>query len=293
MARIEREKEQAEISERLTRQFANRKDIYARQLYDGRYYLVKNHFSPRIMYSHLKGEVTLGTYLLDQNNHAKFVVLDADDQIDGIAQIHEQMQQLDIPSYLETSRRGGHLWFFFREKIPGAKARGFGMALAKMYDLQLEVYPKQERLDGGPGSLIRVPFGIHRKSGQRYEFLGLGNIRQQVEALCDPHTVPVDVVNQYQYHEPVRVYQPPEIVSTIPLVEYIRQYVDLRPTASGFIGLCPFHQDNVPSFGINTRGNYWNCFAGCGGGDLVGFVMKMKHISFKEAVKELEKWKGS
>ena len=95
-----------------------------------------------------------------------------------------------IPSYLEASRRGGHLWFFFADKVPGEKARGFGMALSKKYRLDLEVYPKQEYLQGGPGSLIRVPLGIHQKSGQRYEFIGLGSLARQAEVLCDPKTVP-------------------------------------------------------------------------------------------------------
>src|SRR5512140_1214298 len=45
-------------------------DIHARQLADGRYFLVKQPFTSRLMSSHLKGEVTLGTYLLDQNSKA-------------------------------------------------------------------------------------------------------------------------------------------------------------------------------------------------------------------------------
>jgi hypothetical protein len=171
MTVIEREKERWEISERLTQQFANRNDIHARQLPDGRYYLVKQPLTPRLMYIHLKGGITLGTYLLDQESRAKFVVLDADDRIDGLQHMHEQLEHLDIPSYLETSRRGGHLWFFFREKISGEKGRRFGLALTKMFQLDMEVYPKQEQLSDGPGSLIRVPFGIHRKSGQRYGFV--------------------------------------------------------------------------------------------------------------------------
>lgn len=290
---IERERERVDLAERLTQQLANRKDIHARQLPDGRYHLVKFPFSARLMYLHLRGEITLGTYLLDQKDNAKFMVLDADDSIDGLKRIHTEMNDQDAPSYLEASRRGGHLWFFFKDKTPGEKARGFGMALAKMYHLDLEVYPKQEYLSGGPGSLIRVPLGIHRKTGQRYEFIGLGSLRQQAEALCDPLTVSSDIVEAYQYHEKPKEHHTPVVVQSIPLATYISRYVELRPTASGFIGLCPFHDDAVPSFGINIEGNYWNCFAGCGGGDLVSFVMKLKNISFLEAVKELEKWKQS
>jgi DNA primase len=50
------------------------------------------------------------------------------------------------------------------------------------------------------------------------------------------------------------------------VLEFVSQYVNLKPTASGAIGLCPFHDDHRPSFGVNATGNYWNYLAGCGGG---------------------------
>ena len=289
MNTMEREREHWKLSERLTFQFANRKDIHARQLDDGRYWLIKRPFTPGLMYLHLKGEVTLGTYLLDQLSRAKFTVLDADDDISGLQRMHIDLTNMDIPSYLEGSRRGGHLWFFFREQVSSRLARGFGLWFEKAYGIKLEVYPKQETTNG-PGSLIRVPFGVHRKSGQRYGFIGLGNRREQMEALSNPHTISLEVVQSHQYREERRVFIQSETINSISLVDVIGQYVDLHPIASGFIGLCPFHDDKTPSFGINVKGNYWHCFAGCGGGDVVSFYMKLKNISYAEAVKELEKW---
>lgn len=50
--------------------------------------------------------------------------------------------------------------------------------------------------------------------------------------------------------------------------------------------LCPFHEENTPSFGLFWRGSKlkWHCF-GCGeGGDLIDFLMKIKGLSFKEAL---------
>ena len=41
------------------------------------------------------------------------------------------------------------------------------------------------------------------------------------------------------------------IKASVTVLEFVSQYVDLKPTASGAVGLCP--------------GNYWDCFAGCGG----------------------------
>ena len=39
---------------------------------------------------------------------------------------------------------------------------------------------------------------------------------------------------------------------------------------------------------MNTQGNYWNCFAGCGGGSVIDFWMLLRGIDFKTAVTELE-----
>ena len=35
----------------------------------------------------------------------------------------------------------------------------------------MEFYRKQDVLDDGPGSLIRLPFGVRRKNGKRYGFI--------------------------------------------------------------------------------------------------------------------------
>ncbi len=294
MKATERNKEHEiwEKAERLSQQFIQRRDVYARQMDDGRYVCINKPFKTGLMYQHLRGDLTLGTYLLDIDSRARFVVLDADndESFQGLNEMAHDLQNQGINSYQEASRRGGHIWFFFPSPISGETAKGFGMGLLKSYGIVAEVYPKQGILSQGPGSLIRVPFGIHRKSGQRYGFIGLGNFRQQIETLCSPRTVPEATIETFQYRKETRHHNnESERIKDIPLVDLIGQYVDLRPIASGFIGLCPFHEDEVPSFGINVNGNYWHCFAGCGGGDIVSFWMKLKNCDFKTAVKDLEK----
>ena len=64
--------------------------------------------------------------------------------------------------------------------------------------------------------------------------------------------------------------------------------IDLRPAGRDtLVGLCPFHDDHHPSFGVNTAENYWHCFAGCGGGSVVDFWMKLRTCDFTTAVREL------
>jgi DNA primase len=77
------------------------------------------------------------------------------------------------------------------------------------------------------------------------------------------------------------------VKKAVPLVEFIEAFVGLRPVASGAVGKCPFHDDHTPSFGVNRKGNYWQCFAGCGAGSILDFWMKWKGIEFYQAVTEL------
>lgn len=48
--------------------------------------------------------------------------------------------------------------------------------------------------------------------------------------------------------------------------------------------LCPFHAENTPSFMVNRDRHTFHCF-GCGErGDVIYFIMKLKGISFKDAL---------
>ena len=63
-----------------------------------------------------------------------------------------------------------------------------------------------------------------------------------------------------------------------------------RPNATGWAqGTCPLHNDHNASLSVHvteSRGG-WRCFAGCGGGDLVGFHMLLRGLDFTAAVREL------
>lgn len=63
-----------------------------------------------------------------------------------------------------------------------------------------------------------------------------------------------------------------------------------RPNAEGWAqARCPFHDDNSASLSVhlmNPRGG-WKCFAGCGGGDLVSFHMRLHGLAFPQARDEL------
>ena len=51
--------------------------------------------------------------------------------------------------------------------------------------------------------------------------------------------------------------------------------------------LCPFHEEDTPSFSFDTQKNLFHCF-GCGeSGDQISFVEKYLNLSFKDAVKQI------
>jgi hypothetical protein len=145
-------------------------DDYAIQHQDGHYTRAFRPLSPRVLTAHLAGELTIGTYVRDAQGYCRFAVFDAD-QEDGLAlllNLQEELARENVPSYIERSRRGGHLWIFFREPVLADHVRAWLWPLACAQGLEL--YPKQGH-GQGIGSLIRVPLGIHRKSGRRYPFV--------------------------------------------------------------------------------------------------------------------------
>jgi DNA primase len=80
---------------------------------------------------------------------------------------------------------------------------------------------------------------------------------------------------------------PERIKASVTVLEFVSQYVDLKPTASGAVGLCPFHDGHHPSFGVNSEGNYWQSFAGCGERSVIDFWMRWRKCDFTTAVREL------
>jgi hypothetical protein len=288
-------------AERLAKTFVNRTDCFALQSDTGQYYSVKDALTVNHVVRHLKGEMTLGVYLLGLDGTAKFAVIDADDD-EGFEKLTKVQEALPVPSYMESSRRGAHLWFFFEKPVEGKVAKNFGLEIAKRFSIEAEVFPKQAQSEG-PGSCIRLPFGIHHKTGERYPFLGLGNWRAQLDALTNPERIPIDEVLKYQYQEPERKRKPftPAVgeFGELPLWEKVKQSVTVEALVSQYvdlnnkgIGKCPFHEDDNPSFSVNAKENYWNCFSGCGGGSVIDFWMKLNDLDFKEATNDLSERLG-
>jgi hypothetical protein len=170
--------------------FIHRQDVFAQQTPKGAYFLTRSPITDDVIRSHLQGKITAGFYPLAIDHTTRWVCLDAD-QDNGLEQLQEAWQQLNqrgIPSQLEGSRRGGHLWILF-EPLPAADARR--LILGVLPHLEgVEVFPKRDRLDAGAqvGNLVRGPLGVHLLTGRRYPFLDpitLQPVAGSVQAILD------------------------------------------------------------------------------------------------------------
>ncbi len=95
-----------------SRMFVSRRDDYAIQQLNGRYLRVGSPLTKIALLNHLNGAQSLGTYVIDERGRCRFAVFDADAHhgLDVLLGMQGQMALDGIPSYLERSRRGGHLW---------------------------------------------------------------------------------------------------------------------------------------------------------------------------------------
>ena len=85
-----------------------------------------------------------------------------------------------------------------------------------------------------------------------------------------------------------------QLKSQLNIVEVVGQYVRLKRQGGGarWVGLCPFHSEKTPSFGVLSTLQIYKCF-GCGaGGDVFSFVMEREGLTFPETLKVLAERNG-
>lgn len=304
------------LADVVARQFIQRRDLYAKQLEDGSYVSIHRPLQDTHLAAHLRGDMTLGAYVLDQESQGRFLVLDADSIPDfrRLKALAGVLASEGVIGYLEDSRRGGHMWLFLEEPLPGKDIRAFGRRLLEHFRIGgVELFPKQDRLTTGPGSLIRLPFGVHRKSSRRYGFyLPDGqalapSLREQIHALRAPETISKPFVDLFAPCVPGSQVErlpgtpgrPEGAVSTAdensaPVSERIKVTVSVRQFVLRYVelskagkGLCPFHDDHVESFSVNDKSNFWHCFACDTGGSIIDFYMMLQDRDFSTAVSEL------
>ena len=71
------------------------------------------------------------------------------------------------------------------------------------------------------------------------------------------------------------------------IVDVISREIELKKRGINYFGVCPFHDENTPSFSVSPSKQIYHCF-GCGnGGNVFTFIMEFQKLTFFESVKLL------
>ncbi len=78
-----------------------------------------------------------------------------------------------------------------------------------------------------------------------------------------------------------------ELLNRNDIVDVVNSRVKLKKIGRNYRACCPFHKENTPSFTVAQDKQFYYCF-GCGaGGNAIGFLMALEHLSFPEALQDL------
>ncbi len=82
------------------------------------------------------------------------------------------------------------------------------------------------------------------------------------------------------------------VVDSTDIVELVSEYVSLEKRGKNYVGLCPFHSENTPSFIVSPEKKLAHCFSCKGGGGPIQFLMQIRNIGFGEALSILAEKNG-
>jgi hypothetical protein len=71
------------------------------------------------------------------------------------------------------------------------------------------------------------------------------------------------------------------------IVEIIAERVELRKSGKEYVGLCPLHSENTPSFTVSEEKQVFYCHGCHVGGDVIDFIRKIDSVSFRDALSRL------
>lgn len=78
-----------------------------------------------------------------------------------------------------------------------------------------------------------------------------------------------------------------QVQSAHNIVDIVGEDVRLTKRGNNYFGLCPFHDENTPSFSVSEEKQMFYCFGCKEGGNVISFLMKHKGFTFIETIKEL------
>ncbi len=184
--------------------FAGREDVHARQWVDaagaGGYSPVREPLTAAVVRQHLLGSYTVGVYPIRLDGTCTFFAVDLDIDKQALEQARrdpacardlrdllrrearrllDALREVGLPPLFENSGyKGRHYWVFLEQPESADVLHRLGKMLLGWLSprlprgLHLEFFPKQAgRAGKGLGNLIKLPLGIHRRTGHRSTLL--------------------------------------------------------------------------------------------------------------------------
>lgn len=195
---------------RMLRTVIGREDIYALETIDAGHHR-KNELqilpmTEKVVEQHLSGECTAATYVQRSNSTVKFLVIDIDvskkiimkygndtDEFrsyltrtgETAQQVLKLLHSFGMQGYVEFSGyRGYHVWIFFTEWLPVRYINMFTdlvetrLSSIEEDGISIEFFPNKTRVKPGKyGQAIKLPYGIHSKTGERSYFIDEDGVR--------------------------------------------------------------------------------------------------------------------
>ena len=81
-----------------------------------------------------------------------------------------------------------------------------------------------------------------------------------------------------------------KILDRTRIEEVVETFIPLRKRGANDKALCPFHQENTPSFIVTPHRGIFYCFGCKKGGNAITFLMEHENMSYPEAE---DGWAGS
>ena len=300
----------------LYERWVNRGDTLCIQQPNGRYLRRYGEVTPLDLADHLVGVHTLALDAVGADGLTRWGMCDSDapDGLATLMAVWDQLAMLGLAALLESSRRGGHLWVLFSTPQPAVGVRRVLHAALARVGVAMEVYPNTNQpAAGGVAQPVRLPLGVHQVTGLRYPFLDRAGRAAYDEAsdLAGPFWFVAQPRNTTAHLQGalIGLADPPAVLhagrDVVPLavpqsergdvgatygavawakrqsfawlIAQTRPSVALRRAGRGYLGWCPFHDDDAPQedgtpgqpslyvYCDAVHGWRWKCFStNCG-----------------------------
>jgi hypothetical protein len=257
--------------------FQSNPNAHGLQQTNGSYLAIRQSITNSLLEDHFTGKQTLGIYTTSPaNNTSKFLCIDIDDD-HQTTEFNRLLHYLNINNlvYLRESVRPGrmgHVWLLFDRPVATALVHRMGIYACMLAGLKAESFPKQTSIKPEQlGNLVRLPLGVHKKTGQRGLFLDCPD-DDQLDWFLQQSPNSGDLVVTIASNLPALVEKRSRRLQNkpkTPLLAEFPSHWEFKESGSGeLIGQCPCcaskgFDRSCNNLCVNTDKNVLFCHRGC------------------------------